>query len=337
MMKTRIAAASVAAILGLAAIGCSSPNTTEGGDAAAEVTTISVSHVESASSITHTTLEAVAERVAERSNGSLVLEIYPDGQLGTTADTLQQSASGEPLIGYTDAAELSALAPSSNLDILAGPFLFETTEQAQTFHESDVFQEMSDALAEEGGVRVLALNYFLGTRNILGKSAYPEPADLAGVKLRVPPIDSFTRTAELLGAVPTTVDYTEVYSALQQGVVDAAENDINSMLDQQWGEAANQLTMTNHFQLFLGFAMGTAAFDALTPEQQKILLEEFARGGEDSTSENAGIESETLAALEASGVTITEANLKAYRDTTKSYYDTYPAGLLDSVRGAAGM
>ncbi len=337
MMKNRMIAAGVAVLLGLAVTGCSAGDTGESGGAEGDVTTISISHVESASSITHTTLEAVAERVAERSNGTLQLEIFPDGQLGTSADTLQQSASGEPLIGYTDAAELSALAPGSNLDVLAGPFLFETTEQAQTFHDSEVFQEMADTLADEGGIRILALNYFLGTRNILGKNAYPEPSDLAGVKLRVPPIDSFTRTTELLGAVPTTVDYTEVYSALQQGVVDAAENDINSMLDQQWGEAANQLTMTHHFQLFLGFAMGTAAFDALTAEQQEILLEEFARGGEESTAENASIESDTLAALEASGVTVTEANLKAYRDQTKSYYDGYPAGLLDSIRDAAGM
>ncbi|MFF8817041.1 TRAP transporter substrate-binding protein DctP [Leucobacter sp. NPDC015123] len=337
MIKRKILAASVAAVVGLALAGCSAGG--DGGDSseAGSTTTISVSHVESSSSITHKTLEAVADRVKERSGGSLELEIYPDGQLGTSADTLQQSASGEPLIGYTDAAELSALAPSSNLDVLAGPFLFENTDQAQTFHESDVFAEMNDALAEEGGVRVLALNYFLGTRNILGKAAYPEPADLGGVKLRVPPIDSFTRTTELLGAVPTTVDYTEVYSALQQGVVDAAENDINSMLDQKWGEAANQLTMTHHFQLFLGFAIGTAAFDALTEEQQQILVEEFAQGGVDSTAENASIESDTLQALEDAGVTITEANLKAYRETTKSYYDGYPEGLLDSVRSAAGM
>lgn len=336
VIKRKIVALSVAAVVGLSLAGCS----TDSGDGAAssgDVTTVSVSHVESSSSITHKALEAVAERVKERSGGSLELEIYPDGQLGTSADTLQQSASGEPLIGYTDAAELSALAPGSNLDILAGPFLFENTDQAQAFHESDAFAEMNDALAEEGGVRVLALNYFLGTRNILGKAAYPEPADLSGVKLRVPPIDSFTRTTELLGAVPTTVDYTETYSALQQGVVDAAENDINSMLDQKWGEAANQLTMTHHFQLFLGFAMGTAAFDALTAEQQEILLEEFARGGVDSTAENASIESDTLQALEDAGVTITEANLKAYREQTASYYDGYPEGLLESVRSAAGM
>lgn len=337
MIKRRMIAASAAAVVGLSLIGCATGG--NGGDeaAAGEVTTISVSHVESASSITHQTLEAVAERVKERSGGSLELEIYPDGQLGTSADTLQQSASGEPIIGYTDAAELSTLSPGSNLDILAGPFLFEDTEQAQTFHESDVFAGMGDTLAEEGGVRILALNYFLGTRNILGNAAYPEPSDLSGVKLRVPPIDSFTRTTELLGAVPTTVDYTEVYSALQQGVVDAAENDINSMLDQQWGEAANQLTMTHHFQLFLGFAMGNAAFDALTEEQQQILLEEFERGGVDSTAENASKESDTLEALEAEGVMITEANLEAYRDQTEAYYDSYPDGLLDDVRSAAGM
>lgn len=337
MIKKRIAAVGVVTALGLVLAGCSGGTGDAGESGTGDVTKVSVSHVESSDSVTHRTLEVVAERIEERSGGSLVLEIYPDGQLGTSADTLQQSASGEPIIGYTDAAELSTLAPESNLDILSGPFLFESTEQAQTFHDSAEFAKLADVLAEDGGVKVLALNYFLGTRNILGKDAYPEPADLAGVKLRVPPIESFTRTAELLGAVPTTVDYTEVYSALQQGVVDAAESDINSLLDQKWEEAATELTMTHHFQLFLGFAMGSAAFDALTEEQQQILVEEFAQGGLDSTLENEDLEAGTLTALKEAGVTVTEANLEAYRKATQSYYDNYPSGLLEDVRAAAGM
>jgi TRAP-type C4-dicarboxylate transport system substrate-binding protein len=339
-MKNKFLSMAAVGVLGLVAVGCSSNDSgASGGDEtpAGEVTKISVSHVESSSSITHKTLEAVAAAVAERSDGSLELEIFPDGQLGTTADTLQQSASGELIIGYTDAAELSALAPSTNLDILSGPFLFESTAQAQTFADSDVFAGMADQLAEEGGVQILSLNYFLGTRNILAVGAYPEPSDLEGVKMRVPPIESWTRTFELLGAVPTTVDYTEVYSALQQGVVDGAESDINSLLDQQWGEVAQHLTMTHHFQLFLGFAMGAEAFNSLTDEQQQILLEEFAKGGVDSTAENESIEGDTLEALKEQGVTVTEANLAGYRDATLAYYDAYPEGFLDEVRAAAGM
>lgn len=342
MIKKKLLAMAGVALVGLAAVGCSTDSgdkdaTAGGSEASGDVINIALSHVESSSSITHKTLEQVAERVAERTNGEVTLEIFPDGQLGTSADTLQQSASGEPIIGYTDAAELSSLAPDTYLDILSGPFLFENTDQAQMFHESDVFADMSKQLAEEAGVQILSLNYFLGTRNMLGTKAYPEPSDMQGVKLRVPPIETWTRTAELIGATPTTVDYTEVYSAMQQGVVDAAESDINSLLDQQWGEVAQELTMTNHFQLFLGFAIGADSFNSLTEEQQQILLEEFSQGGIDSTAENAAQESDTITALEEMGVTVNEANLNAYREITAPYYDSYPEGLLDSVRAAAGM
>lgn len=321
----------------LALAGCSTASTGGGddGDAASPVT-IRVSHVESSTSVTHLTLEAVAERVEERTDGALVLEIYPDGQLGTTTDILEQSASGEMIIGYTDAASLAALGVK-DLDILGGPFLFETTEQAQTFHESDTFAALSQQLVDDADVKILALNYFLGTRNILGSAGYPEPSDMQGVKLRTPPIETWTRTFEAVGAVPTTIEYTEAYSALQQGVVDAAESDINSFLDQKWYEAVKHLTLTAHFQLFLGFAMNAQAFDSLSAEQQSILLEEFSQGGIDSTSENASMESDTIAFLEEQGVTVHEANLKAYRDATASFYDDYPAGLLDDVRAAAGM
>src|SRR5699024_6602948 len=113
-------------ILALGLSACSDGDSESSSDA----TTISVSHVESSSSITHLALEDVAERIEERTGGELVLDIYPDGQLGTSTDTLQQSAAGEPIIGYTDAAELAELAPDSNLDILSGPFLFEDTEDS---------------------------------------------------------------------------------------------------------------------------------------------------------------------------------------------------------------
>jgi TRAP-type C4-dicarboxylate transport system substrate-binding protein len=314
--------------------GCSASG--DGNEAGDEAVTIRVSHVESSTSVTHEALEAVAERVEERTDGSLILEIYPDGQLGTTTDTLQQSASGETVIGYTDSASLAALG-AKNLDILSGPFLFENTDQAQTFHESEMFTELGDQLVEETGVRILALNYFLGTRNVLGKDAYPNPEDMAGVKLRTPPIEAWTRTFEAVDAVPTTVEYTEAYSALQQGVVDAAESDINSLIDQKWYETVTNLTMTHHMQLFLGFAIGEAGFQKLSQEHQDALLEEFSQGGIDSTQVNADKEEETKRFLEENGVTITEADLAAYRDATASFYDGYPEGFLDDVRAAAGM
>jgi TRAP-type C4-dicarboxylate transport system substrate-binding protein len=334
MKKSTLLAAAALSASALVLGGCSA--TTTGPDAGPETITIRVSHVESSTSVTHVALEAVAQRVEERTDGGLILEIYPDGQLGTTTDTLQQSASGETVIGYTDSASLAALG-AKNLDILSGPFLFESTEQAQTFHDSELFAELGDELIDEAGVRILGLNYFIGTRNILGKNAYPNPSDMVGVKLRTPPIETWTRTFELVGAVPTTVEYTEAYSALQQGVVDAAESDINSFLDQKWYETVKNLTMTHHFQLFLGFAIGEAGFQKLPADYQTILIEEFRQGGIDSTKASAEQEGATKKFLLENGVTITEADLGAYRSATAPFYDAYPEGFLAKVRAAAGL
>ncbi|MDI2098782.1 TRAP transporter substrate-binding protein DctP [Ruicaihuangia caeni] len=336
MMKRAAVAVSLVAAGGLLA-GCAAGSPSGNGDGdAAESMTIRVSHVEPSDSITHKALEEVAERVSERTDGNLVLEIYPDGQLGTTTDILEQSASGETIIGYVDAASLAALG-AKQMDILGGPFLFESTEQAQTFHESDMFAGMVDELAENADVRVLALNYFLGTRNILGADGYPEPSDLEGVKLRTPPIETWTRTFELVGAVPTTVEYTEAYSALEQGVVSAAESDINSFPSTKWYEAVKHLTLTHHFQLFLGFAMNEQAFQDLSDEYRQVLIEEFSQGGIDSTQVNIDNEAASIALLEENGVTVHEANLAAYRDATAPFYDGYEAGFLEKVREAAGM
>ena len=179
------------AAIGMAAallVGCASTPADGNGDAA-ETVTIRVATVNPEGGVEVETLNEVAEAIEEKSGGTLKLEVYASGQLGSTSDVAEQAASGESIIGMMDAGTLSGLG-NEDLSILGGPFLFENAEQAATFATSDVMQEMADKLATEGGVRILALNWLDGPRHIFGQEAYPEPDDLKGVKLRTPPIET---------------------------------------------------------------------------------------------------------------------------------------------------
>jgi len=325
------------ATAGLVLSGCSGATTNDeknvgGGDKDSKSITLRVSSVNPADSVDVMVLDEIAENVEKKSDGALKLEIYPMGQIGSTSDTAQQAASGEDIITFIDAGTASSLG-NPDMSILGGPFLFQNAEQAGKFAKSDVFQEMADDLAEEGNLRILALNWLDGPRHLWGKNAYPEPTDLQNVKLRTPPIETWDRTFKPLGAITTTIENTEAYSALEQGVVEAAEGPINGTYALKWHEVAPELTLSGHFRTFLGFGIGEKTFQKLSPELQKLLVDEFQAGGDLATKRFAQAEDETLDKMKEDGVTVHEANLEAYQDATAGFYDEY-GDLLQKVRDA---
>lgn len=328
-----VAALTVGCLVALTSCG-----TNENGDdaengAADETVTLKLAHVLSPQGVEHGVLEDIVEQVHEESDGTLVLELYPSGQLGTTEDLMEQASSGEPVVSFVDAATLAQF-NAPELEILSGPFLFESEQQAQQFAESDVMGELIEPISD-ANIHVLALNWFDGARHVFGQEPYPEPSDLEGVRLRTPPADAWVDTFDLIGAVPTSIDAGETYSALEQGVVEAAEGPINGTAANQWEEQAKQVTLTGHFLLFLGFGMSEQVYQELSDEHQEILTNAFLEGGQTATAEHAETTVETLADMESRGIEVHEANLEAYQEKTLPFYDQFPDGLLDRVRTAA--
>jgi len=176
-------------------------------------------------------------------------------------------------------------------------------------------------------------------RHIIGSDAYPTPADLAGVKIRIPPLPAWTATFEALGATPVTVDFTEVYTALSQGVVDAAEAPLSAINGGKWQEVAQDVTLSGHFRQFQGFVMAEDVFQSLPPEHQQILLEEFALGGRNATAMEIASAETLRGEFEAQGVTFTDADVEAYRAATEPFYEAFPEwtpGLREQVDAILG-
>lgn len=297
---------------------------------------IRLAHVNQTTFPGHEPAVRAAERITERTNGRITFKIFPGGQLGTTTDMVEQASQGEPIITYTDAAYMASFGVPE-LSILGGPFLIDSIEEGYKLHESALVQGWFDRLAEGAGIRVLGLNWFGGARHVVGAAPYPKPSDLAGVKIRVPPVETWRKTFEPTGAICVTVEAAETYSALSQGVVDAAESPIMSLESNLWTEVAPHVTLTGHFELFTGWVMSGGTYDALSAEDRAIVKEEFVKGGLDNSNATATRIAAARARMEALGVTFTEADLDAYRQATRSFYDSFPAwpdGLYDQVRAA---
>ncbi len=307
------------------------------GTALAQDVTIRIASVNSPTSESWKGVMETAKRVTERTDGRVKFEGFPSGQLGTTTDSIEQASQGLPMMTFTSASFLASFGVPE-LSILEGPFIVSDTDEADKLAFSPLMQGYYDKLAGTAGIRVVAINWFDGPRHMIGTASYSSPADLKGVRMRVPPVETWLKTFQPLGVVATTVEAAEVYSALSQGVVTAAESPLTGLRASGWQEAAKEITLTGHFNLFTGWVMSEAVFRQMSDEDRGILLEEFRQGGRDLTKVSADLEKEIREEFEKQGVTFHEADIEAYRQATASFYTSFPnwpEGLYDQVRAAA--
>lgn len=283
-------------------------------------------------------LEQVAKRIAERTDGRVKLEIYPASQLGGGRDYIEQAALGSPIVAHTDPGYVSSEYGVVELAALAGPFLIQDPHEIATLVDSDLVRGWNDRLAANG-LHVLSWNWYFGDRHIIGKKGYPEPDDLGNVKIRVPPNPVWTETFKALGAVGVTLEWAEVYGGLQQGVVDAAEAPLSTLYGSRLYEVAKTITLTGHFKAVTGMLMGESYWQTLPEDIQEIILEEFARGGEEMTEMTIALQSDYRSKLEAEGVTFVEADTAAYAAKTASFYDDFPGlpkGIYTEIQAILG-
>lgn len=295
-----------------------------------------ISHQNSTTSPIHPRLEEIVADIGSRTSGKLRLEIFPSAQLGGPVQAMEQAAFDQNIIFYTTSGEL-ATAGVSDYSILNGPFLTPTLEAAQKLAASDIVAGMHEQLAANGGVRVLSLNWFDSPRSILGHEGYPNPGDLEGVKMRVPEAPAYIRTFEQLKASVMPLPFTELYLALQQGVVQAAEGGIQGMDNANLMEVAKVVTVTDHFRSFYGFGMSEKLYSDLPEACQMLLVEEFTTKGDTYSAGMSDITEKAVAELTARGITFVEADQAAYRAATEGFYTLFPEwsdNLLERVRAA---
>ena len=144
--------------------------------------------------------------------------------------------------------------------------------------------------------------------------------------MRVPPVPTWQKTFEPLGAMPTTVEAAETYSALSQGVVDAGESPLTGLRANRWYEVVKNITLTGHFNLFTGWVISEAAFQSLREDDRAMLLDEFRKGGQELTRRAAALNGQIRKEFEAAGVKFHDADIPAYRKATASFYTSFPNG-----------
>jgi tripartite ATP-independent transporter DctP family solute receptor len=211
----------------------------------------------------------MGERIAEQTQGRLSIRVYHSGQLGRESDTVELARSGALDITRVNFGPLGNPFPLTQIFVL--PYIYESVEHMRRAVDGAVGKVVLQSF-ERRDVIGLAI-YDAGVRNFYNvRRPIQVPADLHGLKVRVPPSDIFLDMARALGANPTPLPYGEVYSALQTGLIDGAENNWRSFQTSRQFEVARYLSATGHSMSPEALLISKRTFMALARADQEIVL-----------------------------------------------------------------
>lgn len=264
----------------------------------------------------------------EKSGGQLEVQIYPAGQMGTDREILESTQFGSISIGYTGLTQWTNFV--EDLNYLDGPFVCSTREQVYSLFEDEGFNEILTDRMENAGYHYLGA-FLLGFRELTCNKEINAVSDLSGMKIRV--IESPTPLAlwSALGCNPTPLAFAEVYTALQQGTVDAQENPVTNIYDKKFYEQQEYLYLTNH-QVHPDFvAMNLDLYNSFSDELKKI-IDESANAALSAANqfaeENEELQLQEMNDYGCQVVTPSDTVLAEMYDATQSVRDdlakTYP-------------
>lgn len=235
-----------------------------------ESTTLRLAHNQNLDHPIHKSLMYFAEKVKEKSNGKIKIEIYPSGQLGTERELIELTQTGAIDFAKVNASALENF--KKEYSIFSLPYLFKNEDHYYKTMDSDVMKKIYHSTRSIGFVGLT--NYDSGTRNIYTtRASITKPEDLKGLKLRVQPSKTSIRMIELMGGSPTPMDYGEVYTGLQQGVIDGTENNETALTAGKHGEVAKYYSYTEHTIIPDVLLISTNTWDSLSNEAKKQITE----------------------------------------------------------------
>jgi tripartite ATP-independent transporter DctP family solute receptor len=287
-------------------------------------TVIKLGHGLDVSHPVHQAMAFMAERVAEKSDGRMRIDIYPSQQLCTERECMELLQIGSLGMTKVSASVMENFAPS--FQVLNLPYLFRDEAHRFRVLESEVGQRLLRDGAEK---RLLGLAFYdAGSRSFYTKNRpIHTPADLAGLKIRVQESTTAMRMVSALGGSPTPVSWGELYTALQQGVVDGAENNPPSFYTSRHYEVARYFSLDEHTSVPDVLVVSTVVWNALTPQEQGWLRAAAEESAELQKELWRVATQEALQAVEAAGVTIIRPD--------KSHFAQQVEAMIASYRGNA--
>ncbi len=247
-------------------------------------------------------------------NTDYTVSLFPGNQLGSTAEQMEQvmmgsiemMSSGDP--GFKE------------IEMLSLPYLMDSNEHWKYVLESEIGQEWEEEMKANQGLLTLGI-IPRGPRVVSSNIEINTPDDLSGLKIRAPERDYYVETFKALGANPTPVDFGELYSAIDTGIVTAQENPLETIVAGGFMEIQSNISLTNHMYKPAFITVNNEFFETLSAEEQEVFSDAALQAEETTNNLLEEEEEATLQSLEEEGIVITEPDLEKFEEKTQSVRD----------------
>ena len=283
-----------------------------------------------------------ADLVKEKSNGTMVIDIFPAEQLGKTEATIEQLQAG--LIQVYPEGDSYLQKYESAMKNTGLPFLFQSREHWVRFMASDRVKGWLNAVAEKHNIMVLGniTDFVRGPyRVMVSTKPIASLADVNGLKLRLHPDDVAIAAWKHLGANAIVLPWTEIYESLGRGIVEACNSPMALVESMKFYEQAKYIVRHNEFPQGIAFMTNNEAFKKLSPDLQKIVLDSHKEACEFSAKIMTKVAEESIARMQTKGAEYSTIDTKPFVDRMNKLYQQWetegklPKGFLKDVANLA--
>jgi len=280
-------------------------------------------------------VEKMGKTLEAETKGDIKLQMFAGGVLGTEKEVVEQVQLGAIQLARVTLGVVGPVVPDVN--VFNMPFVFRDEQHMRHVVDGDIGQEILDKITQSD-FNLVALGWMDGgTRNLYTKKPVRTPADLKGMKIRVIGNPIFIDTMNAMGGNGIAMSTGEVFSALQTGVIDGAENNPPTLLEHNHFQVAKYYTLTGHLMIPELLVMSKITWDKLTPEQQ-TLVKAAARQAQMDERQlwDAKVASSTEK-LKAAGVEYIPVDQKPFYDATAAVREKYGANYADLMKKIAAV
>jgi len=263
-----------------------------------------------------------ADEIKKRSNGMYEVEVFPASSLGKEVDINEGLSLGTVDIIYT--GNQFAGRTYGPISIAGYPYVFRGLDHWKMFMKSDLFKDLGAGYDKASGHKVITATYY-GQRHVTANKEVSVPADMKGLKIRVPNAPAYTIFPKATGANPTPIAFAEVYLALQQGTVEAEENPLPTIQAKKFYEVQKYINLTGHITDSLLTIIGGPLWDRLNDADRKLFSDVLMEAGVNCTAEVEQKEKDLVKWFRDQGNIVNEkVDIDAMQKATAAYYDSHP-------------
>ena len=308
--------------------GCGARGSAGGGQDAgdgAETIELKLAHIYSTNSNEDQYFQEFKKRVEEETEGGVTITIFPNSQLGSEAETMQQVVLGTTDMAFGEGSSWANAINKPELGVFGLPFLCSDLDGQAAIMRELVLQEETDMMVPSGVRPIFSFSGSIRNAIMKTKPIYTLE-DCKGVKIRVPEVSLFVDTWKNLGANPTTTPWGDVYTAISQGVVEGAEVDACTIVDSNLQEITKYYSLTGHISSINIVAVNEEKWQTIPEEYRSVILKVGAEVQEEQVKARKTADDEAVDVMEAAGVEVNKLEDGEYEKMVASQqpiYDQY--------------